>query len=355
VRVQTLGTLAKSSQQGYTLALLISIGIGLIAAYALTYYLKKQLHNLEPKEIARIFEERNAMLDETKDAVVVTDLTQQINLANITAKTLYQQTSGQSDSLIGKKLQDLITELPMVTLNKNTEQLYRQNGQDYLFSAAPILVSAKQIGWIIFLRNTTDSLFVIDQLANTTAYASALQSQSHEFMNKLHVIYGLADLEAYQELKIYLNDILTPEKEFSHRLSFLVKNPQIAGFWIGERQKFAERKTGLTIEISPEIPATANKSETKAVIDLYRYIHHILLRMTLSSECRIEIFYAENKLETNYLLELAQVEQKQLQESLASNYFVQLLGEHDSQFSIELQGDLTVLQLTTHYEKVGEI
>ena len=39
-------------------------------------------------------------------------------------------------------------------------------------------------------------------------------------MNKLHVIYGLADLKAYDELKIYLDDILTPEKEFSHRLSF---------------------------------------------------------------------------------------------------------------------------------------
>ena len=46
------------------------------------------------------------------------------------------------------------------------------------------------------------------------------ETQSHEFMNKLHVIYGLADLKAYDELKIYLDDILTPEKEFSHRLSF---------------------------------------------------------------------------------------------------------------------------------------
>ena len=61
---------------------------------------------------------------------------------------------------------------------------------------APINVDQKRIGWIVFLRNATESLFVMDQLANTTAYASALQSQSHEFMNKLHVIYGLADLKS---------------------------------------------------------------------------------------------------------------------------------------------------------------
>ncbi|MCC9746391.1 Two-component sensor histidine kinase, malate, partial [Streptococcus agalactiae] len=37
----------------------------------------------------------------------------------------------------------------------------------------------------------------MDQLAHTTAYASALQAQTHQFMNQLHVIYGLADIEYY--------------------------------------------------------------------------------------------------------------------------------------------------------------
>ena len=62
-----------------------------------------------------------------------------------------------------------------VDLERNVEQLYRQNGQDFLFSSAPINVDQKRIGWIVFLRNATESLFVMDQLANTTAYASALQ------------------------------------------------------------------------------------------------------------------------------------------------------------------------------------
>jgi len=46
------------------------------------------------------------------------------------------------------------------------------------------------------------------------------------------------DLEAYEELTIYLDDILKPEKEFAHRLAILIKNPLLAGFLIGERQKF---------------------------------------------------------------------------------------------------------------------
>ena len=70
-------------------------------------------------------------------------------------------------------------------------------------------------------------------------------------MNKLHVIYGLADLEEYEELNDYLGKILEPEQEFSHRMIFLVKNPVIAGFLIGERSKFTEQNYPFMIEGLP--------------------------------------------------------------------------------------------------------
>ena len=38
------------------------------------------------------------------------------------------------------------------------------------------------------------------------------KSQSHEFMNKMYVIYGLVDLEDYEALKHYLADLLKPER-----------------------------------------------------------------------------------------------------------------------------------------------
>lgn len=352
IRMQSLSTLVKNSRQGYFLGLLLSIIISVLAATGLAYYLKRQLHNLEPKEISRLLEERNAMLEESKDAVIVLDLKQQINLANIAANELYQKMSGHQDSLVGKSLNDLILQPAAIDLRRNVEQFYRQNGQDFLFSSAPIIVEKKQIGWIIFLRNATESLFVMDQLANTTAYATALQSQSHEFMNKLHVIYGLADLKAYEELKIYLNDILTPEKEFSHRLSFLVQNPQLAGFLIGERQKFLERKTQLLIEITPEIPKNQAEIETRSLINLYRYIHHVLLQMNLPEKMQMELQYKNDLLTTSYLIELENATAENLKTSFDSNYFQQLLLDQQATFKLELLASVLHLQLRTHYHEV---
>ena len=353
VKVQTLGTLINTFRQGYTIVLFTSIAIGFIAALGIAYYLKRQLLNLEPKEISQLLEERNAMLSHTNDAIIVVNSDKVIQLSNIAANELYEKTSGPGHTLTGLPLEALIVELDAVSLDSKREQLYRQNGQEYLFSSAPIIIQQKPIGWIIFLRNATESLFVMDQLANTTAYASALQAQSHEFMNKLHVIYGLVDLKAYDELSIYLHDILSPEKEFSHRLSFLVRNPQIAGFLIGERQKFSERKVTLLFDISPEIPETRDDDETLAIMNCYRYIHHLLLKITLPEELQILIQYASDNLTTTYTLGLDTQQQAILKTGCEHPFFKQLRKEAKATFTIDSNNQTVVLQLGTPYHEVS--
>ncbi len=350
IRLDSLSTLVENSRSRYTIALIVSVGAGLIVALLVAYYLKKQLLNLEPREISSLLEERNAMLNETKDAVVVVNTEGIVTLANIAANDMYQQLTNQPTDLAGQPISQLLQDTKQIDFERSVEQLYRQNGQDYLFSAAPIMVNKRRIGSIVFLRNATESLFVTDQLANTTAYATALQSQSHEFMNKLHVIYGLVDLEAYNELKIYLSDILQPEKEFSHRLSILVRNPMLAGFFIGEREKFAERKTQLLIEIAPEIPEAADQEQTTTIINIYRYIHHALLQRWLPEELAMSIEYRNQQLTTTYRLALKEEKSDSLELVFKENYFQQLLKDADGEFRLETIENQLIIHVTTAYE-----
>ncbi|MGT2928654.1 Spo0B domain-containing protein [Streptococcus dentasini] len=351
IKVRSLSTLIKTSRQGYSLALLLSVMAGFAAATGLAFYLKRQLLNLEPKELSRLFEERNAMLDQSKDAVVVIDLSYRINLANIAAEQLYRKNSGLSDSLVGQSIAQLMADFSHDMLENQKEQIYRQKGQDYIFSSSPIEVNGKRIGWLIFLRNATESFLIMDQLANTTAYASALQAQTHEFVNRLHVIYGLADLNAYEELKVYLEDILKPDHEFAQQLPFLVGNPQIAGFLNGERQKFMERKTPLVIEISSEIPASQNEAETKALINICRYIHHVLLQFVLSTQPSLLLHYKNVQLTVCYLLTLPNKQHRQLQSYFDNHFFQQMLEEHRADFELEIDHDLVQLVLVLPYRE----
>ena len=91
------------------------------------------------------------MLEETKDAILVIDTDQNILLANIEATKMYHNITNSEENLLGKKLSALVLSPEKLIVHSKTEQFYRQNGQDYFVSIAPINVR-KTIGHVIFLK-----------------------------------------------------------------------------------------------------------------------------------------------------------------------------------------------------------
>ncbi|MBV7389394.1 Spo0B domain-containing protein [Enterococcus alishanensis] len=353
ITTTSLGSLINKSKNDYTMALFISLAIGLLMAFLITYFLKLQLHNLEPKEIARLLEERNAMLNETKDAVFVVDLQQKILLTNHQAEFFAQQKVANDEQLIGLKLNDIFEDLEQLDLSQKNEQFYQQAGQDYFFSAAPIIVKNSKIGSILFLRNATETLFLADQLSSTTNYATALQNQAHEFMNKLHVIYGLAELGAYEKLNDYLKDIIQPEKELISRLAILVNNPLIAGFLLNQRQKFLEEQSHLWVEITPEIPKTDDPKVTEQLLNLYRFVEHFLFQWELPAEILLQINYQDQRLQTTYSFVATSEQVASIEKQFSTLYFNNTLEALNGTFDWHYQQDYLQLIFKTDYR--GEI
>ena len=62
-------------------------------------------------------------------------------------------------------------------------------------------------------------------------YANALRAQSHEFMNKLHVILGLVQLKNYDDLGTYIKDIAIYQQTETNEIINHVKNSVLAGFY----------------------------------------------------------------------------------------------------------------------------
>lgn len=336
LRLQSLTTLINDSQKYYIFILALSLMVGILVSSILTYFLKKQLNNLEPKEITKLFEERNAMLNNTKDIVAVIDMDKKIKLANIAALDFYKLNVNSQNDLINKSLNELLIGNDEIKLEKNTEQLYRLNGQDYIFSCAPIITNNKQVGWIIFLKNISETVSIIDQLSNATAFANILQNQSHEFMNKLHVIYGLVDLKSYDELQIYLNDILQPEKNsFTYNLTFLVKNSQIAGFLTETSEKFTAIAGPIEIEFLSEIPKNYFEQETKTIIRILQYFNQIFLESDSMNLKSLKLLYHKGRLEINYCGFLSEYGENNSSNRFKNQYVNRLLESIDGQLIVE--------------------
>lgn len=318
---------------------------------AIAVGLKKQLHNLHPSDIFQHLEERNATLDQIQAAVFVIDQRHIIKRNNPAASLLFKK-EGQRDLFSGKLLESLIPQLKQDHFSKKTEQVLHFQGQDYLLSISPITVKTQNRGYVVFLRNVTETLFTLDQLAHTTAYASALQAQTHQFMNQLHVIYGLADIEYHDELKIYLKELLEPQNEFLARLSMLVREPRLASFIIGEREKFAEKHINLSTEILVDIPTKSTVEDVNNYLLLHRYINtKILTLLNSTTLVSLRLNYQNNLIETDYQWENEKWLLNDYHQYFNDAYFQQLLVDSRATYKISLKQDKVIIRTNIIYSE----
>jgi two-component system CitB family sensor kinase len=299
---RNLEQIMRRNMQPLTLAFGISLVIGISLATLAAYSLKKQMLDMEPQEIARVLEERNAMMEYAADAVFVTNNKQEVILKNMEATKRFYRTIDSEESL--QYIYDVLPFLKDGQLNiepsKNNEQIYSYYDEEYIVSRAPVIVDRQNVGNVFTLRDATELHELTSQLYSTFEYAHTLEAQSHDFLNKLHVIYGLTDLEAYDELENYLEDLIEPEQEFSKRVAYLIHNPVIAGFLVGERRKFSENQLPFTIEVYPDIPTTDNFRFTQIWIKKVNFINHLLLEASQLIEVHLELGYFDEKILTTY-------------------------------------------------------
>ncbi|MGT2957591.1 histidine kinase [Streptococcus bovimastitidis] len=349
LKLKTLNDVINDSKQKYTSALLICILTSLLVTSLMAIRLKKQLHNLEPSEIYQLLEERNAMLDQINNAVFIINRTHHITLTNQSAKNLVESALSLKN-IQGQKIEKLFPYFSKIDLTKAHEQLFRFIDEDYLITISPISVKNDLRGYLILLRKAADAIYTMDQLVYTTTYASALQAQTHKFMNHLHVLYGLVDIHYYDQLKIYLDSIIDEETDTLTHLSVLIKEPLLASFLIGEEAKYSEQGISLNVEVSSDIPECHSQNQLNKVLMIFRYLHENLLSKWKIKKLIITLFYENGNLNSYYQMVDLDLQKDDLNNLLSTSYFNQLLLDTHSQIKNESSHEQLALSIKIPYD-----
>lgn len=257
--------------------IVLSICAGIIGAIIVARKVKTIMFGMEPYEIATLLNERSAMLESTKEGILAVDQNGRIKLANAEAKRLFKK-MGINESPID---QDVSTLLPNSRLKQVIETKkplndrdVRINGLELVFNEVPIhLKKGNIVGAIATFRDKTEVKHLAEQLSGVKMYANALRAQSHEFMNKLHVILGLVQLKNYDELGNYIKDIAIYQQSETSEIINHIKNSVLAGFLLGKQSYIREQGASLEVDCSTTIPNTAN---TEVIHDLITVIGNLL-------------------------------------------------------------------------------
>lgn len=256
-------------RQELYLAILIGTLIGLIGSILLAKNIKHLLMGLEPEEIAKLYKERNAILEAVKEGIIAIDPQGKITLMNSAAKKILPFTK---QDIIGEPIDKIIPNTNMLKVLHSGIGEYNQEemvqGTNIVVNILPIKDKGKTIGAITSFRDKTEMTVLAEELTGFKLLVDALRANTHEFMNKLHVILGLIQLGDYTEAEKYIMNVSENQQQIISFITKNIKDTNIAALLIGKYS--AAKELGIQMDIHPDsfINRLSNKIPGSLLITL---------------------------------------------------------------------------------------
>ncbi len=261
----------KESRQAVYFGIEFGFLVGLFGAIILARSIKKTMFGLEPSAIAKLLKERNAMLKSVREGILAIDKEGFITIVNDEALKVFSK-AGIVGNPIGKKVDETIPNTKMSEVLKigksELDQEQDLNGIKLITNRIPIIVNDKIEGAIATFRDKTEIKLLAEQLTGVKLYADALRAQTHEFMNKLHVILGMIHMKCYNELSEYIKGIAN---KYQFEIGFVIrhiKDPVLAGFILGKLSYARECNINLILSSDSFIPEPENSEVTHELITI---------------------------------------------------------------------------------------
>lgn len=230
---------------------LVAIGLGVLVAHQLAKNIKRSIFGLEPEEIALLLKDREIVMENIGEGLLAIDHRGKLAMINERAKQLLAQPelvigTDQGDLLFSEVLEEasargeatLEREWRLGTGTFLKLEVIRLDGID------PRLRFLCRLEDMSLVRKRAEELTDMKQLTQ------ALRAQNHEFMNKLHTISGLIQLESYEDALSYIDQVTKTKQTVIRQLQDQVRVPALSGLLLAKHSRASERK--VHVEITEE-------------------------------------------------------------------------------------------------------
>lgn len=260
-----VGMLTKSIEQSERMAILyiilISIGslaVGIVGAFILSNNIKNTLLGLEPEEITNLYNEKIGILDAIYEGLIAIDNNGNITLVNDSAlNILHYENEIDKNSIIGRNIDEIFPTTNLVKVldegKCKFEEEQKINNTVIMTNKIPIKDRDKVIGAIATFRDKTEVTRLAEELTGVKKMAWSLRAQNHEFMNKLHTISGLIQLEEYDEALQFISNVAKNRNNISSILTKKIKDPSLSAILFSKYNKAEENRIKFNIDESSKI------------------------------------------------------------------------------------------------------
>lgn len=264
VSVGILESEVQGEYLGNSWLLFLTIGgatiFGVIGAAWVSSVIRKRIHGLEPEEIVRLLEAREAILHGVREGIVAVDATGNVALVNDAAANLLSLEQGRD--VIGLPARDVLDpELMNVVSDSTIEQQLVLSGERVLLVRRDLATIDNQpVGTLLILRDNTELHAVLRDLDGAQDLADGLRAQAHEFANKLHVISGLLELGRTEEVISFIERVGNGGTLESVTGSTGIRDLEIAALILVKQTRARELGTTITLDPASQLDGSTIKA-----------------------------------------------------------------------------------------------
>lgn len=238
--------------------------IGMVFAAYTSRHIRRSLLGYEPATMTRMFIEREEILENIDEGLLAYDLSFKKIYWNQAAASLlgtgYELTKNSDIySLCQKCLdkQETVSSIP-----------HNYQGKNLLLSILPLFNKESCMGFLIMLRDRTEMLELADQLTGSTHIVEALRASTHEFLNKLHIISGMLQMENYKEAISFIDGLSQNTKNSYQTTIQQIQNKTIAALLLGKQSRARELCIDFVIQKDSYLDAHNEFLSTQELVTL---------------------------------------------------------------------------------------
>ncbi|TFD26083.1 GHKL domain-containing protein [Cryobacterium lyxosi] len=225
--------------------------LGVVGSLLLAARVRRQTLGLEPEQIGRLVEHRDAMIHGIREGVISVDTDGLITLANDSARTLLGLPAdaegraidavGLDDEAVRALRQQEIGDIDTVFVNRGVLLVLNQTLIHPPRSRPEVVTT---------LRDRTELVTLQHDLGSSRQATDTLRAQTHEFANRLHTISMLIQLGDTDAAVEYVDAVTRERTDLDNSVITRLQEPAVAALVIAKTSLARER--GATLVLSAE-------------------------------------------------------------------------------------------------------
>lgn len=247
---------------------LIAIAIGIIGSVLLAKNIRKETMGLEPREIATLYRDREALLSSIIEGVVGIDSQGKITAINHSA----QKILGLEKSAINMYIENVIPNSKMKEVLQSGHSVKNEEiligDKVLIFNRTQIIEKDEVVGAVATFRDKTEVQTMLKTLSEIQQYSEGLRAQTHEYTNKLYAISGLLQLNQIKEAAALIQSETSFQQTHLKQMQHLIQEKKVQAILLGKMGKASELKVNFVIDENSSLEVLPNHLDISKLINI---------------------------------------------------------------------------------------